>query len=230
MAELLRMTSEEFVELDRCESVIRQGLETTGEVIQALKVIKDRKLYRQDYRSFESYCTTKWGFGANYAGKLMAAGDVAEVVPVHNERQAREIKTLSDEEKVEAWERASEEAGGEDKITAKILGEAARKLKREQNKYDGPDPAPMKELVKMLVQARKKLEEIAAEVCGSYVTQEDIKDLDMAIRVIRTKIPAGTCPSCKGKGCGDCDSLGWVSVLRKTAIEDATAGKEPFID
>lgn len=63
MAELLRMTSEEFVELDRCESVIRQGLETTGEVIHALKVIKDQKLYRQDYRSFESYCTTKWGSG-----------------------------------------------------------------------------------------------------------------------------------------------------------------------
>lgn len=41
----------------------------------------------------------------------MAAGDVAEIVPVQNERQAREIKTLSDEEKVEAWERASEEAG-----------------------------------------------------------------------------------------------------------------------
>ena len=55
MAEIVKLTSQELVELQRCEQIIQDGLQTTGEVIMALKTIKDGKLYRQDYRSFEAY-------------------------------------------------------------------------------------------------------------------------------------------------------------------------------
>jgi len=213
MAEIVKLTSQELVELQRCEQIIQDGLQTTGEVIMALKTIKDGKLYRQDYRSFEAYCSTKWGFGANYAGKLIVAGEVAQVVPIHNERQARELKALSDEEKVQVWEKAAEAAGSEDKITAKLLHEATREHRRQKNKYEGPDPEPIEELARLLISARKRLESLLHEECGAWLTAETVTDLESVVRAVRAAKPKDMC-SCRGAGCEKCAGIGWLSAGR----------------
>jgi hypothetical protein len=198
MAEIVKLTSQELVELQRCEQIIQDGLQTTGEVIMALKTIKDGKLYRQDYRSFEAYCSTKWGFGANYAGKLIVA---------------RELKALSDEEKVQVWEKAAEAAGSEDKITAKLLHEATREHRRQKNKYEGPDPEPIEELARLLISARKRLESLLHEECGAWLTAETVTDLESVVRAVRAAKPKDMC-SCRGAGCEKCAGIGWLSAGR----------------
>ena len=47
---------EESHELERCEVVIKQGLQTFIEVGQALMTIKEKRLYRISFKTFEDYC------------------------------------------------------------------------------------------------------------------------------------------------------------------------------
>ena len=46
-----------------------------------------------------------------------------------SDRPVRNL-TLDAEERVEVWDRAAEDAGGEDKITAKVLSEAVKKVQK----------------------------------------------------------------------------------------------------
>ena len=54
-------------ELERCEVVIKQGLDTFVEVGQALLTIRDKRLYRASFRTFEEYCGERWGMSKPYS-------------------------------------------------------------------------------------------------------------------------------------------------------------------
>lgn len=75
------LTRQEQADLRTCESVISKGINTFREVGRALAQIRDAKLYKAEYKTFESYCTTRWGFGRSYANRLIEASGVPEVVP-----------------------------------------------------------------------------------------------------------------------------------------------------
>lgn len=69
--------------LEELEDVIDAGLETYIEVGVALMEIRDRKLYRATYSTFEAYCAERWPFGRRQANRLiMAAEVVAELGPI----------------------------------------------------------------------------------------------------------------------------------------------------
>ena len=225
MPELVKLTGQELVRLHVCEDKISRGIEVTSEVILALKEIKEGKLYRQDYKSFNEYCSQKWGFGANYAGKLIGASDVAEIVPIKNERQARAIKSREDQDKIEVWEAAKEKAGSEDKITAKILAAATREFRNRTPDYNGPDPEPVNEMVNMLRAAKKRLDELCTEDAGGYIPVECVRDLQQIINVVYSATPVGYCPQCKGNGCQWCAGLGWMSRQAQKRYEES---KEDF--
>ena len=71
MPELLLI--EEQKELAHCEAVIERGLETFFEVGQAMATIREKRLYRADYKTFEEYCRDRWGIQLNYANQLITA-------------------------------------------------------------------------------------------------------------------------------------------------------------
>ena len=110
--------------------------EHVREVGNALKDIRDRRLYRESHARFEDYSQAKWDIGRNYANKKIAAAviikNVGTTVPIKptSERQARPLIAIDDpEEQAEAWERAVETApkddDGKPKITAKHVQSAA---------------------------------------------------------------------------------------------------------
>ena len=43
--------------------------------------MRDDRLYRDTYDTFENYCQSKWGWGRNYANKLIAASEAVEGLP-----------------------------------------------------------------------------------------------------------------------------------------------------
>ena len=63
------LTTEESARLKELEGVIDNGSRSVGE---ALKEIKDGRLYRAEYRSFEEYCRGRWGFSRQYGYRLIA--------------------------------------------------------------------------------------------------------------------------------------------------------------
>lgn len=84
------------VQIDRLaelEEIIERGTVTFVEVGNALIEIRDSKLYLRSHHSMGAYVRERWGFGRQYAYKLMDAARIAKVSPtgdIPNERQARE--------------------------------------------------------------------------------------------------------------------------------------------
>lgn len=103
--------------LAQCEAVIARGVQTFIEVGEALATIRDGKLYRADFTTFEHYCRNKWGIGDSRARQLIGAANVAReietvtTVTVANERQARELMKLTPDQRLAAANRAAEIAG-----------------------------------------------------------------------------------------------------------------------
>lgn len=95
--EVLALAAAEQQQLERCEGVITSGLKQFIEVGDALLQIRDGRLYRVDYHTFEDYCRERWSMSRPRAYQLMEAAGVAVTLSTNgkhfpqNERQAREL-------------------------------------------------------------------------------------------------------------------------------------------
>lgn len=120
-----RLTEAEGEALIECESIIADGLLKFYAVGDALAQIRDERLYRikihgQRCRTFREYCEKRWQMGDRYARYFMEAASTYHVLesgtivpPPTVESQARPMNGLEPEEKVAAWERATEKAAEE---------------------------------------------------------------------------------------------------------------------
>jgi hypothetical protein len=53
------LTDAEALELSSLEATVERSLKAFWEIGQALRHIRDRRLYRQDFSTFEDYCTNR---------------------------------------------------------------------------------------------------------------------------------------------------------------------------
>ena len=105
------ITLEESQRLVKLEDVVRRGLSNFNEVGEALSEIRDSRLYRIEYKTFDDYCRDKWGISRVQAHRLTAASEIAATLPIGNkptaESQVRPLVRLPQEERGSAWEEAS---------------------------------------------------------------------------------------------------------------------------
>lgn len=106
-----QLTTTEQQQLIRCEETIEAGLKTFYEVGKALITIRDQKLYRSEYPTFQAYCQDRWSMGRNYADKkIHAAKMVDQISPTRllptSEAQLRPLALLSEAERHDVWEQA----------------------------------------------------------------------------------------------------------------------------
>jgi hypothetical protein len=120
--------------LEHYEEIIALGIKTFVLVGHALLTIRDRRLYRGAYSTFEDYCRQRWDLSRPYAYQLMEASAVvenvsaiADIVPV-NEAQARPLTTLPAEQQREVWREAVETAPPSG-ITAKHVQVTVKRAK-----------------------------------------------------------------------------------------------------
>ncbi len=78
--ELEPITIDDSKKLIALEEIIKSGLDTFTEVGNALLQIRDEKLYRSEFRTFEAYCREKLGIERAHAYRLMDAAEVVENV------------------------------------------------------------------------------------------------------------------------------------------------------
>lgn len=114
------------------ESVIQQALSNFLVIGRALSAIHEGRLFREHWSTFPDYCRVRWNLTAQHAYRLMDAAKVAEHVPVGNERTARPLARLTDDDQKLAWSVIEATAPG-GKITARhvqsvvnVLGEMQR--------------------------------------------------------------------------------------------------------
>jgi hypothetical protein len=84
----------------------------------ALLTIRDRRLYREGFKTFMEYCNARWGMGRAYANYLISGSQIAanlatpvalctpcEIQPIH-EKQVRLLAHLEPDQQREVWEEA----------------------------------------------------------------------------------------------------------------------------
>ena len=78
------MDAIEISRLNECEAVIERGMKTFVYVGNALLEIRESKLYREAFGTFEDYCRGKWGFNRTYSFYMIEAAKVVANISVHN--------------------------------------------------------------------------------------------------------------------------------------------------
>ncbi|MHB1038018.1 MAG: hypothetical protein ACYC35_26705 [Pirellulales bacterium] len=137
------LSRDERKEFAQYEAVIERGRQTFLEVGQALAAIRDGRLYRQNFDTFEAYCQDRWDFKRDYANKLIRAAKTVSsldtkvsIVPT-TETQARELSRLPEEQRAGAWEETVERVGGQP--TAKDIKETVDLWDADNQPYVEPD-------------------------------------------------------------------------------------------
>lgn len=117
------------------EEIIDAGRTTFMRVGMALARIRDDRLYKDQFGTFEDYCKERWGWGRNYSNKLINAHRIAEDVGYHGtqkpirERQVRELARLdSIDDQAAAWAEAVDGANGEQPTTKQVRAAVAKRL------------------------------------------------------------------------------------------------------
>jgi hypothetical protein len=129
------LSTQESRALASLERTIAAGLKTFMDVGDALLQIRERRLYRGEFPTFEEYTRTKWGMTKTHANRLVAAAATVkllgpmEVAPL-NEAQVRPLTNLPPEQQKEAWEKVVADTGG-GKITAAAVDAVVQEMLAE---------------------------------------------------------------------------------------------------
>lgn len=156
----LQLTFAEGERLAACEETIERGLKTFVEVGEALREVRDARLYRARYATFEDYCRERWGFNDSRARQLIAAAETVTNVTVEgvpapsSEGVARALPREADAAR-ETWAAAVEEHG--ERPTARQVAET-----RERLQAPAPLPEPDDVQRQILEQQRDQAGEAAA--------------------------------------------------------------------
>ena len=72
---------EDLVELNKHEKIIRDNIDSTVQTWLSLEIIRDKRLYRKDYGTFEEYCQKKWDFSRRHADKMISGAIAVKALP-----------------------------------------------------------------------------------------------------------------------------------------------------
>jgi hypothetical protein len=76
--DVIALTPNERARLSELEATVSTHLEAFLTVGRALCEIRNRRLYRQEFATWEDYCTRRWGFSYSRANELVRSTEIAE--------------------------------------------------------------------------------------------------------------------------------------------------------
>lgn len=124
------------------EKVVDSGVRNMMDAADALKEIRDDKLYvERGYDSFDSYLSDEWGFGRNYINKIIRSAETRKrlgtVVPEIDsgslsEKALRELNSVSDDKLEDVIELAKSDGNS---LTAKSIKDARESVLGSKPKY-----------------------------------------------------------------------------------------------
>lgn len=117
-----KLTTKEQAELEKCEAIIENGIDTFFDVAAALDMIREARLYRFRYTAFSDYCEDRWGFKRRRADRMIEAAKVLKTLEgeykseAHgtqiqvknlNERQVRELVKVPPDKRMETLKKVA---------------------------------------------------------------------------------------------------------------------------
>lgn len=173
------LTTGEKSNLQEHEDIIQHGLDTFVEVGNALSAIRDGRLYRAEYGTFEDYCQDRWGMDRQRAYQLIGSAKVVENVnnclhaPPANEGQARVLGRIGPEEQPKVWtevvESAPKDNEGNPQITAKHVAQVVDRYKPPARKKKPAKPNTLTYLCLDSVDVMWSAEELVGNFDGNFL-------------------------------------------------------------
>jgi hypothetical protein len=133
------LSAEEAELLNQLEGTILEGVHAYLESCFALRTIREQRLYRQGFGSFEQYCRERWSFSKTHANRMIDHCQVVEnltptgVIP-EKERHTRPLAKLPPEKQREAWQLVINLGSG---IDSRRVQEAADAVMADEQSPDG---------------------------------------------------------------------------------------------
>ncbi len=158
------LSPDEETERLKLEKIVRESFAEAG---QALKELRDKRLYRSTHKTFEEYCKDVFGYlNRRHPDRLIEASDVVSnlitkcdqiglninVLPT-NEAQCRPLTRLSPTEQISAWTEAVQEAGG--KVPSSRIVQNV--VKQRQIPRYAPNPFKVNDIVEIIVKGNPDL-------------------------------------------------------------------------
>ena len=137
----------EKIERSTHEERIRRGLIAWTEAGQSLAFIRDNRLYRDEFSTFEEYVEAFWDQKRDWAYKLIGSSEVAKILHSHeykpeNKGQARSLIPLKHEPNklISAWDSAIEDSKNGKPTELEVKAAVAKILPKRANVAEGDTP------------------------------------------------------------------------------------------
>ena len=181
------------------EKMIERGLQTFLEVGAALAEIRDAKLYRIEYSTFEAYCRDKWKISDRRARQLIDSVAIVESigksgtqVPV-SEAQARPLAKLEPEQRSTAFARARELAKGKEPTRDQVIQAVSEALEKPETQFvqvyvSEPEPETPKVFQVHVSQSEPQTPQVfhvSPKSCEEYVSEELDRVYSRAVTMAR---------------------------------------------
>jgi hypothetical protein len=168
----LRTPAEE-IEFQECETIVRQGWAHFTQVGEALVRIRDKKLYKNEYHSFEFYCRERWGFGRSQGSRYIGAalvqqnlGTIPGIPMPESEAQIRPLIGLPTELAQQAWLNALSWSR-DGYVPARLVKRAVRQvLKTEQPAVTAESHANKQQRYRLRQSVRTDFQELLTLLVG----------------------------------------------------------------
>jgi hypothetical protein len=241
-----KLTNPEFKRLMELESVIGKGIEATVKTWIALEEIRDRRLYRQKYGTFDEYCQQKWKMTRQYASLLIKSAAVVKSLPkelstmVDSPRQARALAVVPVAQRGPVLIEAAKSGA----VTAKAITKAAAEIDKPRVTA-GPEPVydmvgikvtskamlywdrsiEVKEMMGQLSAIKCTIEkaQAAGDKMFIEVGNSTIADLKLCREGISYALPFTVCPTCNGQLVDKCSLCRGRGVVSKRLYETVDA-------
>ncbi len=221
----------EFKRFGHLRQIVKSWMDNRFEAGKALSEIRDGKLYRDEFETFEEFCISEYKIDDSYARRLMDFAEIKSApmgAEIENERQARALSKVPEEDREEVIKKAKKNG----KLTASSITDAAKETVKEihldKTKAQRPIPEHVvedwnrsietaAELVSMIQKVVNTLREgvesndkIFREFTSSVVTQAE------GLRyTIKSQLGGhALCPFCHGNKpdkCDSCSQRGFIS-------------------
>lgn len=196
----------------------------------AVKEIHAKRLWEENYQSFEHCMAEAIGWKKSWAYEMLKAAEVLEDAPITDASMARYLHPLDPDRRQLAWQGAVSEAApakptredvrkAASLLNTPELGEgeeqpdAPGKEEKDEQKPPSivPDAAGFDEIMAILRDTRSSIEALAETPAGAFVGLEQIiVDMRNAYNALAWAKPHCVCVYCDGEGCKHCHNRGWM--------------------
>jgi len=201
--EISILSNEEKVSFKTYEEIIEKGLKTFIEVGNALFEIKNNKLYRESFTTFEAYCKDRWQLKRQRAYELMGAAEIVHQLSENNlseisdktnllpskESHANALAQIPVTLRFQVWRGVVEESLNTGKaITAKMITEQTELLANSLKEVQMPSEPTEEEIKEGVLKkmrskvSKAKLDDIRVEISGKWLIKNSLVDVWREIR------------------------------------------------